>query len=133
MQVGRRRPVPPFSHRVLPRSPSARPHVAKCDFPTHAVYEAFVDSGTVVERTEGAFRGGVVPQRARTVPSHLALEQFNPSHASVPTHQHLGYPVRTVESGNTPPMEDPFLHRSGSWPAAYHNIFGTLGIVIRHG
>ena len=95
MQVRRRRTVPPFSYRILPRSPSAQPHVAKCDFPTHAVYEAFVDSGTVMEGTEGAFGGGMVPRRARPIPSYLALDPFNPEHASVPAHRQPGYPLHT--------------------------------------
>ena len=41
--------------------------VAKCDFPTHAVDEAFVDSGTMMEGTHGAF-GGQYGPTAR--PSH---------------------------------------------------------------
>ena len=70
--VCRRRPVPPFRYRILPWSPGAKPHVAKCDFPTHAVDEAFVDSGTVVEGTYGAFGGGMVPRRACPISSYLA-------------------------------------------------------------
>ena len=133
MQVHRQHPVPPFGYRILPQSPGAKPHVAKCDFPTHAVYEAFVDSGTVMEGTEGAFGGGMVPRRARTIPSYLAIEPFNPEHVSVPAHRKPGYPMRTVESGNTPPLKDPFSRRSGGGSAADRNIFGMLGIVIRHG
>ena len=123
--------VPPFNYCILPGSLGAMPHVAKCDFPTHAMYEACVDSGTVVEGTEGTFGGGVVPRRACTIPSYRAPQPFNPEHASVPTHRQPGFPVCTVESGDTPPLEDPFSRRSGSWPAAHRNIFGTLGIVIQ--
>ena len=75
-----------------------------------------MDSGAVVEGTWGTFGGGVVPRRARTVPSYLALGPFNPEHVSVPPHRQPGHPVRTVESGNTPPLEDPFSCRSGGGP-----------------
>ena len=92
-----------------------------------------MDSGTVMEGTEGTSRGGMVPRRARTIPSYLAPKPFNPQHASVPAHREPRYPVRTVESDNTPPLEDPFSRRSGGGPAADRNIFGMLGIVIRHG
>ena len=57
------------------------------NFPTHEVYEAFVDNGTGVEGTEGTFGGGMVPQRAGTIPSYLAPEPFNPEHVSVPAHR----------------------------------------------
>ena len=50
-----------------------------------------MDSGTVMEGTEGTFGGGMVPRRARTIPSHLALEPFNPKHASVPAHRKPAY------------------------------------------
>ena len=100
VSVRRQRPVPPFSYRILPRSPGVQQHVAKCDFPTHAVYEAFVDSGTVMEGREGTFGGGMVPRRARAIPSYLSPEPFNPEHASVPAHQKPRHPVRTVESGS---------------------------------
>ena len=92
-----------------------------------------MDNGTVVQGTHGTFGGGVVPRRARTVPSYLAPQPFNPEHASVPVHWPLRYPMRTVESGNPHPLEDPFSRRSGGGPVAYRKIFGTLGIVIRHG
>ena len=85
------------------------------------------------QRMRGAFGGGMVPRRARPIPSYLAPEPFNPEHASVPAHRQPRYPVRTVESDNTPPLEDPFPHRSGGGPAAYCNIFGAPGIVILHG
>ena len=55
------RPVPPFRYRILPRSPIAKPHVVKCDFPTHAMHEAFVDSGTVMEGTKGGIWGWYGP------------------------------------------------------------------------
>ena len=92
-----------------------------------------MDSGTVMKGTEGAFGGGMVPQRARPIPSYLAPKPLNPEDASVPTHRQPGYPVRTVESDNTPPLEDPFPRRSGGGPAAYCNIFGAPGVVIWHG
>ena len=104
-----------FHHSVTVSRHGAKPHVAKCNFPTHAVDEAFVDNGAVMEGTYGAFGGGMVPRRARPIPSYLALEPFNPEHMSVPAHRQPGYPVRTVESDNTPPLEDPFLRRSGEW------------------
>ena len=90
-------------------------------------------SGTVMEGTQGTFGVGMVPRRARPIPLYPALEPFNPEHASVPAHWQPGYPVRTVESDNTPLLEDPFPRRSGSGPAAYRKIFGAPGIVIRHG
>ena len=99
----------------------------------HAVYEVLVDSGTVMEGTKGTFGGGMVPRRARTIPSYLAPDPFNPEHASVPAHQQPRYPLRTVESGNAPLLEDPFSRRSGGGPTAYRNIRRTLGIIIRHG
>ena len=74
MWVRRRRPVPPFSYRILPRSPGAKPHVAECDFPTHAVYEAFVDGGTVMEGKKRIFGGGMVPRRASTILLYMAPE-----------------------------------------------------------
>ena len=43
-----------------------------------------MDSGTVMEGTEGTFGGGMVPRRARTIPLYLALEPFSPEHASSP-------------------------------------------------
>ena len=92
-----------------------------------------MDSGNVMEGTERAFGGGMVPRRAHPIPSYLAPEPFNPEHASVPVHRLPGYLVRTVESDNTPPLEDPFPRRSGAGPATYRNIFGVPGIVIRHG
>ena len=92
-----------------------------------------MDSGTVVEGTYGASGGGMVPRRARPIPSHLAPEPSNPEHTSVPAHRQLGYLVRTVESDNVPPLEDPFPQRSGGGPAAHCNIFGAPGVVIRHG
>ena len=91
-----------------------------------------MDSGTVMEGTQGAL-GGMVPRRALPIPSYLAPKPFNQEHVSVPAHRQLGYPVRTVESDNTPPLEDPFPRRSGGGPAAYCNIFGAPGIVIQHG
>ena len=97
------------------------------------MYEAFVNGGTVMEGTKGAFGGGMVPRRARPIPSYLAPEPFNPAHASVPVHRQPRYPVRTVKNDNTPPLEDPFPRQSGGGPAAYRNIFGVPGIVIRHG
>ena len=87
---------------------------------------------TLMGGTEGTFGGGVVQRRARPIPSYLAPEPFNPVHALVPAHRQQGYPVHTVESDNTPPLEDPFPRRSGGGPAAYRNIFGALGIVIQH-
>ena len=87
----------------------------------------------VMEGTKGAFGGGMVPQRARSIPSYLSPEPFNLEHASVPAHRQPGHLVRTVESDNTPPLEDPFLRRSGGGPAAYRNIFGAPGTVIWHG
>ena len=92
-----------------------------------------MDIGTVMEGTYGAFGGGMVPWRARPIPLYLALEPINPEHTSVPVHRQLGYPVRTVESDNAPPLEDLFPRRSGGGPAAHCNIFGALGVVIRHG
>ena len=88
-----------FRYRILPCSPDTRPHVAKCDFPTHAVDEAFVDSGTVVEGTYGAFGGGMVPRRARPIPSYLARQPFDSVHTSVPAHRQQGHPVRTGGQG----------------------------------
>ena len=74
----------------------------------------------------------MVPWRARPIPLYLAPEPFDLEHVSVPAHRQPGHPVRTVESDNTPPLEDPFSRRSGGGPAAYCNIFGAPGIVIRH-
>ena len=92
-----------------------------------------MDSGTVMEGTYGAFGGGMVPRRALPIPSYLAPEPFNLEHMSVPAHHQPKYPVRTVESDNTPPLQDPFPRRSGGGPAARCNIFGAPGVVIRHG
>ena len=124
-----------FHHSVTVscHGPQVLSNVAKCNFPTRAVYEAFVDSGAVMEGTEGTVGGGMVPRRTCATPSYLAPQPFNLEHASVPAHRQPRYPVRNVESGNTPPLEDPFSRWSGVGPTAYRNIFGTLGIVIRHG
>ena len=93
-----------------------------------------MDSGTVMEGTYGAFGAGMVPWRARPIPLYLAPEPFNPEHVSVTAHRPPGpHLVRTVESDNTPPLEDPFPCRSGGGPAANCNIFGAPGIAIRHG
>ena len=73
--------------QLLPRSLGAKPHVAKYEFPTHEVDEAFVDSGSVMEGTQGAFGACMVSRRARPIPSHVALEPFDPEHVSVPTHR----------------------------------------------
>ena len=90
-----------------------------------------MDSGTVMEGTEGAFGGGMVPQRARPLPSYVAPQPFNLEHASVLANRQPGYPVRTVESDNTPPPEDPFPRRSGRGPAAHCNIFGAPGLTYK--
>ena len=90
-----------------------------------------MDSGTVMEGTQGAFGGGMVPRRARPIPSYLAPEPFNPEHASVPAHRQPRYLVPTVESDNTPPLKNPFPRRSGCRPA-YCNVFGASGTVIGH-
>ena len=80
-----------------------------------------------------AFGGGMVPRRARPIPSYLAPKPFNAEHTSVPAHRQLGYPVRTVESDNTSPVEDPFPRQGGGGPAAHCNTFGAPGVIIRHG
>ena len=92
-----------------------------------------MDGGTVMEGTEGTFGGGMVQRRTCTIPSYLASEPFDPKHVSVPTHRKPGYPVRTAKRPNTPPLEDPFSCRCGGGSAADRNIFGMLGVVIRHG
>ena len=92
-----------------------------------------MDSGTLMEGTKGAVRGGMVPQRAHPIPLYLAPKPFNPEHASVPAHRQPGYPMRIVESDTTPPLEDPFPGRSWGGPTAYRNMFSAPGIVIRHG
>ena len=75
----------------------------------------------------------MIPRRARPIPSYLAPEPFNPEHASVPMHRQPGYPMRTVESDNTPPLKDRFPRRCGGGPATHWNIIGVPGVIIRHG
>ena len=75
----------------------------------------------------------MVPRRARPIPSYLTPEPFTQEHAWVPVHRQPRYPVRTVESDNTPALEDPFPHLSEGGPAAYRYVFGVPELVIRHG